>query len=66
MERIGVDKRYLDYERLRGSPDLPEWHEILDRRTVAIVSDRSGSAGRRMFDQAVFEKRAKRVMKIEI
>lgn len=66
MQGIGVDKRYLDYDRLRNSPDLPEWRNILDRRTVVIVSDRNGSTGRRMFDQAVFEKRARRVMKIEV
>lgn len=66
MRSVGVAEKYLDHGRLRSSPDLPEWQAILDRRTAVIVSDRQGDVGRRLFGQAVFEKRMKRVVKIEV
>lgn len=63
---IGVDAKYLDYDRLRSSPDLPERRDILDRRTTVVVSDSRGDVGKQLFLQAVFEKRSKSVMKIEV
>jgi len=66
LSRIGVDEKYLDYQRLRTSPDLPEWQAILDRRTTVIVSGSEGDAGRRLFLQATAEGRSKRVVKIEV
>lgn len=66
MRNIGVDAKYLDYDRLRSLPDLPEWRDILDRRTTAVVSDSHGDVGKQLFLQAVFEKRSKSVMKIEV
>jgi len=66
LRQLGVDERYLDYQRLRAAPDLPEWGEILDRRTTVIVSGGGGDAGKRLVDQALFERRSKRVVKIEV
>jgi hypothetical protein len=66
MADLGVNEKYLDYDRLRSSPDLPEWEGLLDRRATVIVSRRGGDAGKRLFDQAVFEKRSTRVIKIEV
>jgi len=66
LSRIGVDEKYLDYRRLRASPDLPEWEAILERRTAVIVSGCEGDAGKRLFLQAIAEGRAKRVVKIEV
>jgi hypothetical protein len=66
LRQTGVDERYLDYQRLRAAPDLPEWGEILDRRTTVIVSGGGGDAGKRLVDQAIFERRSKRVVKIEM
>jgi hypothetical protein len=66
MRDIGVDAKYLDYDRLRSAPDLPEWRDILDRRTTVVVSDRHGSVGKAMFLQAIRDGRSKVVMKIEV
>lgn len=66
MRGVGVAEKYLDHRRLCSAPDLPEWQALLDRRTAVIVSDRQGAVGRRLFDQAVFEKRVRRVVKIEL
>jgi hypothetical protein len=65
MRDIGVDAKYLDYDRLRSSPNLPEWRDILDRRTTVVVSDSHGSVGKAMFFQAIRDGRSKSVMKIE-
>lgn len=66
MRDIGVDEKYLDYENLRSSPDLPEWQNILDRRKTVVVSDSRGSVGKRLFWQALRDGRSKAVMKIEV
>lgn len=66
MTDIGVNEKYLNYDRLRSSPDLPEWRDILDRRTTVVVSGREGDVGKRLSDQAVFERRSKQVVKIEV
>ena len=66
MRGIGVDEKYLDYNRLRSSPDLPEWQDILDRRTTVVVSDSRGSVGKQLFLQAVGDGRSKAVVKIEV
>jgi len=66
LRRAGVDEKYLGHQRLRSSPDLPEWQAILDRRMAVIVSGREGDTGKRLFHQAVAEGRAKRVVKIEV
>jgi hypothetical protein len=66
MVEIGIDHKYLDYDNLRNSPDLPEWQEILDCRTTVIVSDSKGGVGRQLFTQAVRDQRSKSVIKIEV
>lgn len=66
MRTAGVSAKYLNYEMLRTSPKLNEWKDILNNRTVAVVSERAGNVGKRMFHQAIFEKRAKRVFSIEM
>ncbi len=66
MQGIGVDEKYLDYNRLRSSPDLPEWQDILDRRTTVVVSDSRGNVGKQLFLQAARDGRSKAVVKIEV
>lgn len=66
LSNAGVAPQFLDYDRLKSSPELPEWQTILDRRTAVIVSDQQGDAGRKMFRQAIVEGRAKRVIKIQL
>ena len=66
MRGIGVDEKYLDYNRLRSSPDLPEWQAILDRRTTVVVSDSRGNVGKQLFLQAARDGRSKAVVKIEV
>jgi hypothetical protein len=64
MADLGVNEEYLDYNHLRSSPDLQEWEDFLDQRVTVIVSEREGDAGKHLSDQAVFEVRSKRVVKI--
>ena len=66
MANIGVDSKYLNYDRLRSSPELPEWRDILDRRATVIVSGSSGDTGKQMFLQSVCDGRSKSVLKIEV
>lgn len=62
----GVDPRYLDYDKMSQSPDSAEWRTILDQRASVIVSDDSGSVGRHMTHQVVFERGGQDVYKIEL
>jgi hypothetical protein len=66
MRQAGVDEKYLDYDKLRSSLHLPEWQDILDRRTTVIVSDSGGDTGKQMFLQAMRDGRSKSVIKIEV
>lgn len=66
LQDIGIDEKYLNYRRLRTSPDLPEWQSMLDQRVTVIVSGGQGDTGKRLFLQAVAERRSKRVVKIEV
>ncbi len=66
MRQAGVGEKYLDYDKLRDDPNLPEWQDILDQRTTVIVSDSGGDTGQAMFLQAVQEGRSRAVIKIEV
>lgn len=66
LQQAGVDSKYLDYEKLRASPDLPEWQAILSRRTTVILSGNEGDTGRHLFAQCLREKRSKSVLKIKV
>ena len=66
MADIGVDSKYLNYDRLRSSPDLPEWQDILDRRATIVISGSSGDVGKQLFLQSVRDGRSKSVVKIKV
>lgn len=65
LRDIGVEERFLEHRRLSSSSNLPEWEAMLDRRMAVVVNGREGTTGKRLFEQAVAEKRVKRVVMIE-
>jgi hypothetical protein len=62
LRQAGVQPKYLRPENLKD--DSPLWQTILDNKVAVVVSNKDDSSGRKMFDQAVFERRVGRVMRI--
>lgn len=66
LQRAGVPQRFCDLKRLQSSPWLPEWQELLRRRTVVVVSDGQGSVGKKLYGQLRYAHRCSAVVKIQI
>ena len=66
LRRAGVPQRFRDLEKLQSSPHLPEWQELLRRRTVVVVSDGQGGTGKKLYSQLRYGHRSNAVIKIQI
>jgi len=68
LQTAGVDPKYCQIENFVDShgslTDTSLWDDILSQRTTVIVSPADDPAGKVLFDQAVFENRSRRVLKI--
>lgn len=66
----GVHPKYCRIDNLvNGTGNLietPLWDDILSQRMTVVVSPAGAPSGRKMFEQAVFEKKSNRVLKIAL
>jgi len=66
LHRAGVLQRFRDLNTLQSSPWLPEWQELLQRRTVVVVSDGQGGIGKKLYNQVLYGRRSQSVIKIQV
>jgi hypothetical protein len=68
LRSAGVHPKYCRLDNLvdsGGCPmETPLWDDILENRMTVIVSPTDDPAGKRMLDQAIFENKSARVLKI--
>ena len=68
LHTAGVDPQYCQLDNFvdgNGNlKDTPLWDDILADRMTVIVSHTDDPAGKKLLDQAIFQDKSKRVLKI--